>query len=263
MLHTVSTRETRDGAKEIKFLVSQELAQDVLEWARPRLAADPYAGGESGDEYLTTTLYFDTGDFAVYQRRGSYRRSKYRIRRYGSSDVVFLERKLRTTELLSKRRTSMPLADLARFDHLLTDPTWAGTWFGQRLTARRLAPVSQVGYHRHARIGMGPFGAMRLTFDNAITAQPCTHFGFAPPAGVPVLTTASIIEMKYCVELPAVLAELVAVFKLVPASVSKYRLALEALRDAGVRTGPAHIDLRAALHGVPARVAEKAPIAGA
>ena len=156
-------------------------------WARTRLAPDPYAGGESGDEYLTTTLYFDTDDFKVYQRRGSYRRSKYRIRRYGSSDVAFLERKLRTSMLLSKRRTSIPLADLARIDDTRRGPGVAG------LLVR---PA-----HRHAPTGAGQSGVVsppcagrRGSFrpDAADVrqrhhAQPCTHFGFDPPTGVVVL----------------------------------------------------------------------------
>jgi hypothetical protein len=263
MLQAVSTRETRDGAREIKYLVTPQLAGEILAWARPKLAADPYAGGASGDEYLTTTLYFDTDDFKVYQRRGSYRRSKYRIRRYGSSDVAFLERKLRTSMLLSKRRTSIPMADLARFDALVGRPDWPGYWFAQRIEMRRLAPVSQVSYHRHAMVGAGPFGPMRLTFDNEITAQPCTHFGFDSPAGVAVLPEATIIEMKYCVKMPALFADLVSTFNLAPAAVSKYRVSLEALRDTGVRTGLRRFDLREALAAAAAVVLPEAPTAGA
>jgi hypothetical protein len=251
MLQAVSSRETRDGAREVKYLVTPDTGTAILEWVRPRLAPDPYAGGTSGDEYLTTSLYFDTADYAVYRRRGSYRRSKYRIRRYGSSDVVFLERKLRTPMLLSKRRTAVPIADLARLEALDIDPAWDGYWFGQRVRARLLSPVSQVGYHRHARVSSGPYGPMRLTFDNDITVQPCTRFGFDPPMGSRVLGSSMIVEMKYCVEMPALFQELVVKFRLAPAAISKYRLSLEVLRDAGVRTGLAREDLRAVLAGLP------------
>lgn len=251
MLQAVSSRETRDGAREVKYLVTPETGAAILEWVRPKLAPDPYAGGASGDEYLTTSLYFDTADYAVYRRRGSYRRSKYRIRRYGSSDVVFLERKLRTAMLLSKRRTAVPIADLARLEELSVDPSWVGHWFGQRIRARLLAPVSQVSYHRHARVGSAPYGPMRLTFDNDIAVQPCTHFGFDPPMGSRVLGSSMIVEMKYCVEMPAIFNELVMKFRLAPAAISKYRLSLEVLRDAGARTGLGREDLRAVLAGLP------------
>ena len=39
---------------------------------------------------------------------------QYRIRRYGDSDVAFLERKLRRQGMLVKRRTQVPLHELER-----------------------------------------------------------------------------------------------------------------------------------------------------
>jgi hypothetical protein len=247
MLQATHSRETRDRAREIKYLVPATVADQILEWARPRLGPDPYAGGESGDEYLTTTIYFDTNDFAVYRRRGSYRRSKYRVRRYGENQVAFLERKLRTATLLSKRRTTVSLSELERLSEPVRDPSWAGFWFAERLAARRLAPVAQVSYHRHARVGTGPYGPMRLTFDTEILAQPSSEVAFAPSEGVPVLNAGTIVEMKFCLNIPPVFKELVDTFGLAPAAISKYRLSLEALRKAGLRTGVADTDLRIAL----------------
>ena len=107
MLQGTHARETRDGAREVKFLVPAATAARILAWARTRLIADPHAGGPTGDEYHTTTIYLDTDDRAVYQRRGSYGRSKYRIRRYGTAHLAWIERKLRTNTLLSKRRTEL------------------------------------------------------------------------------------------------------------------------------------------------------------
>lgn len=254
MLQGTSSRETRDAAREIKFLVTPAQAAQVLEWASARLAPDPYAGGPSGDEYQTTTLYFDTEDLAVFRRRGSYRRSKYRIRRYGSAEVAFLERKLRTATLLSKRRTAVALDELARVDEAVPDPTWAGHWFVQRLVARRLAPVCQVSYHRHARVGTGAYGPLRLTFDNEILVQPCHGIHFEPTRGLPVLGSGTIIEMKYCVEIPGLLKELVETFGLSPAAISKYRLSMERLREAGATTGVRRLDLRELL-GTPGTAA--------
>jgi hypothetical protein len=223
----------RDGAREVKFLVQPDLASKILEWSRARLAADPFGDGQFGDQYLTTSLYFDTDDFAVYQRRGSYRRSKLRIRRYGSADVVFLERKLRTSSLLSKRRTIVPIEELSCLTSSHVPGEWAGRWFEERLRTRRLRPICQVSYRRSARVGTGIFGPMRLTFDESIVAQPCDRFEFAPITGVPTLRDRVIIEMKYCVEPPAVLRHVVEEFKLEPMGVSKYRLSLDALAASG------------------------------
>src|SRR5690349_9820008 len=109
---TESTREIRENALEIKFEVDPDTAARIRERARALFAADPYAGGPHADEYKTSTLYFDTEAFDVYKRKGSYRRAKHRVRRYGTADLVFLERKLRTPDLVSKRRTIVRCDDL-------------------------------------------------------------------------------------------------------------------------------------------------------
>jgi hypothetical protein len=231
MLQGTHSRETRDGAREVKFLVSADRAAGILDWARSRLSADAHAGGPSGDEYRTTTIYLETEDLAVFNRRNSYGRSKYRIRRYGTSDLAFLERKLRTNGLLSKRRTAVAPADLHR---VLSSPNPGEPyrWFTDRVAARRLSPICQVSYRRHALVGMGPYGSMRLTFDSEIKTQPNATTLFAPDGGIPVIADQAIIEMKFCLETPAVMKHLVEEFGLSPAPISKYRLSLSALTPA-------------------------------
>jgi VTC domain-containing protein len=106
--------QSRAAALEIKFLVSPDRVDAVRDWVRARLQPDPFGGGPHGDTYRTTSLYYDTMDFDVYWRRGSFGRSKYRIRYYGSAATVFLERKLNTHDKVSKRRSIMALAELHR-----------------------------------------------------------------------------------------------------------------------------------------------------
>ena len=65
-------RESRAFVQEMKFLVSPEQAEGIREWARARLAPDAHASGAAGDEYRVTSLYLDTEDMAVFERRGSY-----------------------------------------------------------------------------------------------------------------------------------------------------------------------------------------------
>ena len=76
-------RDIRPSALEIKFLLDPATAAGVADWARANLAPDPNGTGAWGDEYLTTSLYFDNASYDVFHRRGSFGRSKYRIRRYG------------------------------------------------------------------------------------------------------------------------------------------------------------------------------------
>ena len=110
----MDTRETRDYAREAKFVIDARLRPAIVEWSRANLEPDGHGAGVYADEYTTASLYFETDRFDVYCRKESYGRSKYRIRRYGLSDIIFLERKFRTDRLLAKRRTTVPVSDLER-----------------------------------------------------------------------------------------------------------------------------------------------------
>ena len=60
MSPSTDTRENRELATEMKFLVSPALAGQILAWARQHLSPDPHATGPAGDGYEITSLYFDT-----------------------------------------------------------------------------------------------------------------------------------------------------------------------------------------------------------
>jgi VTC domain-containing protein len=235
-LATVSTvdrtqmREVRGLAREIKFVVTPAIAHEIREWARATLAADLYGHGPHGDEYRTTSLYFDTPDFDVFHRQGSFGRAKYRVRRYGLDDVVFLERKMRTKAMLAKRRTNMPLHDLLRVECPIGE-RWSGSWFAERIAARNLGPVCQVSYSRTARVGMTNDGPIRLTLDEQLSALDAVGFAFRHERGRTVVERAIILEMKYRSTVPVIFRELVEAFRLTPRPVSKYRLSLAALRN--------------------------------
>ncbi|MEO8070248.1 MAG: polyphosphate polymerase domain-containing protein, partial [Acidobacteriota bacterium] len=233
-LHGTTTREIREAALEVKFLVPVGLAEQLIAWARHTLSPDPHGIGQWADEYQTSSLYFDTDQLDVYHRRGSFKRSKYRIRRYGTSDLVFLERKLRTDRRMIKRRTTVPddrLGPLARFEFEKEAP---GYWFQERLEARRLRPVCQVSYQRVARVAPGVHGPVRLTVDREIQAQPLTGLEFLPARGTRVVDTHVPVEMKFRVEMPSIFKELAEKHALAPLRVSKYRLSMDALSRAGL-----------------------------
>lgn len=225
----IETRETRQFAAEIKFLVDRAKGAAIRSWARARLVADPHGLGPERDEYTTTSVYFDTSAFDVAHRRGSFGRSKYRVRRYGQNDVVFFERKLRTSRFLAKRRSIISLDDLDLLDHRGVDVDWAGRWFQRRLSARDLRPACQVSYTRIARIGMTAAGPVRLTIDEQIRARAVSDVVFDDVDRRDVLDGQTVVELKYRVALPAVFKELVGEFNLAPQRVSKYRLAARRL----------------------------------
>jgi hypothetical protein len=229
------TRDRRPHAAELKFLVSPDDGDAIRTWARTHLTADPHGSGPHADQYTTTTLYTDTPDQDVYRRQGSYGRSKYRVRRYGTSDVVFLERKLRTRSLLSKRRSIVPIGELARLENTASaEAPWIGEWFMGRLAARRLSPVCQVTYARTARVTHTPYGLARLTVDDGLAARPVIQWAYDAPVYEPALIGQQIVELKFIVAMPAVFKRLIETFCLEPMTVSKYRLSVEALASVRV-----------------------------
>jgi VTC domain len=233
MLQAEPFYETRHGARELKFLVSPGVASGIHSWARRRLAPDAHAGGATGDEYHITSLYLDTPQLDVYHRRGSFKRSKFRVRRYGDSETVFLERKLRTSTLLVKRRTEVTHDALARLTATGGEAHWPGAWFERRIAARGLQATCQVSYWRTARVGAAESGPVRLTIDRLIRARPVHALRLEPADGLLLLPVHLVVELKFRGAVPVIFRELGAEFALEPLAVSKYRVALEALHPSG------------------------------
>ena len=244
-------RETRASASEIKFLLDERQAPAVRAWARANLQPDPHGGGPFADAYTTSTLYFDTRELDVFNRRSSFGRAKYRVRRYGDAPSVFFERKLRQPGVLIKRRTVDSIDALQRLELNEAEAGWVGRWFHRRLLARRLRPVCQVTYDRTARIVSTAEGLVRLTLDDNLRATAVEAPVFVPGTGEPFLAGHNILELKYHARVPAVFRRLIEEFALKPQTASKYRLAVAAVRPTGHE---ASAGLRAAGDDAPAYV---------
>lgn len=225
----VHLRETRARAREIKFIINASLAEPMLSWMRANLQADDHGTGPFLDEYATSSLYFENDAFDVFHRRGSFGRAKYRIRRYGLSPKMFLERKFRTDRLLSKRRTTVPVAEFDELEANVPKQDWAGYWFHRRLLRRRLQPLVQVSYVRTARTFMSTHGPVRMTMDFDLRVLPLPDRAFLPGLGLPLLEGKHIIEVKYCDVLPALFRQLVEQFSLQQQPMSKFRAGLSLL----------------------------------
>lgn len=223
-------RESRAFVQEMKFLVSPGCADAIRDWARAKMSPDPFAGGAAGDEYRVTSLYLETADFAVYERRGSYGRSKYRVRRYGADERIFLERKLKTRNRVGKMRSIAGLEEVALLDRNETPKRWSGHWFHSRIQARDLRPVCQISYNRMARLALSESGPIRLTMDQDLQALAVQEYAFAAPGtGTMLLPSQRILEIKFKLEIPGLFKELMQQFDLRPAAASKYRMAVEGL----------------------------------
>lgn len=222
-------RETREFACESKFLVNAQQAELIGAWARDHLQMDPHGGGAQGDVYRVSSIYFDTERFDVFQRNGSFARSKYRIRRYNQNDTAFLERKTKTNSQVSKRRTQVHVAEFNHL-HIAADARWPGYWFQRRVQLRGLQPVCQISYQRLARLGQSEYGPCRLTLDSEVNALPCAQTHYTPMAGQALLPPGRyILELKYRYSLPVLFKRLLTEFAPVPQRLSKYRLAIESL----------------------------------
>ncbi|MGZ8937703.1 MAG: polyphosphate polymerase domain-containing protein [Limisphaerales bacterium] len=223
-------RENRELASELKFLVTPDVAVGIREWARHKLLPDPHGNGNAHDEYRITSLYFETDSFDVYNRKGSYARSKYRIRRYGAEDVVFLERKLKTNGLVAKRRSPTVTVEIKRLSEMQPDPGWLGSWYHRRVLLRGLKPICQISYERTARVASTSSGPVRLTLDENLRGIPAREYQFQPDGDCQKVAPANVVmEMKFRGETPTIFKELIEKFALSPKKMSKYRLAAIAL----------------------------------
>ena len=236
MPHWNEVSEQRHAAAEIKFLVGAEVAAAIRDWSRARLMPDPFGEGPFRDTYRTTSLYFDTAAADVFHRRGSYGRSKYRIRRYGQSATIFLERKLKKHDLVSKRRSIVSLDELTRLSASEAEAHWPGFWFHRRVLARELQPVCRISYRRMALAGASD---IRLTLDDDLRAQSESGFRFSVPGGAPIIEDRAILELKFRAELPEVFRELIETFSLIAEPVSKYRLAVPVMAEREIHASAA------------------------
>jgi hypothetical protein len=207
-------------AYEVKFRLTLEEAVRAEKWARERLTPDPY--GENG-VYRTTSLYVDTQFLDIYYKTRGYRRSKYRLRRYGSEEWVHLERKVRRGDRIRKRRDLIPLAEVPS----LPDGENGG-WFGERIRQRLFRPVCWIGYTRTAFQLATLNGPLRLTLDRDITGTPAT--GWTVSVGAPgrtLMPGEAILELKYRTVLPVLFHELLAALPGRLVGVSKYSRCVE------------------------------------
>jgi hypothetical protein len=219
------------SAYELKVQLPQDLAQDVEAWVRQRMTPDPH--GEDG-RYRTTSLYCDTSLFDVYRRAPGFKRSKYRLRRYGEAAWVYLERKTRQGDRVWKRRDSVDQDDLAFLAGVEPAAGWPGSWFLQRIRRLDLRPTVRIGYTRTAFIGGTVEDPLRLTLDRNLVGVPTRDWQVTPVAdGRELLPGGVVLEMKFRDVLPGLFRELLAQLPPELGRVSKYRTCIRTWGLAG------------------------------
>lgn len=215
-------------AYEIKFLLDEAKAREVEARLLTLLLPDPHGDPTLGGMYAITNVTCDAPGLPVFYRDAKVKDRKYRVRRYGAGDVVYLERKRSRKGRVSKRRVE------AASEHLLdiaggrADGA-AHAWFVQEVRGMDLAPVSRVRYLRRALFGNTPDGAVRVTLDRSIRGSLARGWSMDQHGEERVLLDGLVVcEFKFHNAMPAVLKAVAAAMRLEPTGVSKYRTCVRA-----------------------------------
>src|SRR5262249_21752577 len=147
----------------------------------------------------------------VFHRTKGFKKKKYRVRRYGESPAVHLERKTKRGDRVRKRRAVLPLDELPRLETADLEPEWPHAWFLRQVRFRGLRPTVRIAYDRTAFIGQTPDGGVRLTLDRDLIGVAAGGWELHPLAeGPPLLPGGVVLELKYQVAVPALYRELLA-----------------------------------------------------
>lgn len=212
-------------AFELKFLLNAAQAGWIERWALEHLLPD--AHGEQG-RYNVTSLYCDTAGLDVFHRSPGFKRSKYRLRRYGIDERIYLERKTKRGDRVRKKRFEVRHDEL----HLLAAPIapeqWSGRWFLERIHRRGLQPTCHIAYQRQAFFGMAGEHPIRLTLDRHLLGVPARDWHVpTAPQGLDLLPEGVLLELKFHLHMPTLFQELLPHLPEQPAHVSKYRRCVE------------------------------------
>lgn len=232
-----------EGAFELKFLVDDQKAQAVRDWARQRLQPDPNAAASQtagihgaanhGDCYRVHSLYLDTPRLDIFHRLPAMEGTKYRLRRYGDEGIVWLERKQKTDGIVRKQRVASADEEFVRRLQGPVGDSWEGNWFRDQVDGLGLRPTCHVTYQRFARVGMTPAGPVRLTLDSGLCGERTADWS-VPKSLLgtnSLLSGRSILELKFRDVVPSLFKELMQTLQLSTGRFSKYRETVRRFTD--------------------------------
>lgn len=215
-------------AYEIKFLLDEVRAREVEARLLTQLLPDPHGDPTLGGMYTITNVTCDAPDLPVFFRDERVKNRKYRVRRYGAGEVVYLERKRSRKGRVSKRRVEAACEQLSEIANGRADGA-AHTWFLQEVREMDLAPVCRMRYLRRALFGDTADGAVRVTFDRSIRGSLADGWSMDAHGEERVLLDGLVVcEFKFHNAMPAVLKAIAAAMRLEPTGVSKYRTCVRA-----------------------------------
>ncbi|MFM8273696.1 MAG: polyphosphate polymerase domain-containing protein [Gemmata sp.] len=216
-------------AYEVKYLLTEEQVRAVVDRVTGKLALDPYADPALGNAYQTTSIYTDTPTYDVFSRNEGYAADKFRVRRYGVSGPVFVERKTKNGDKVSKHRARIDAREIGDLAAPVLSGEWAGEWFHSALLQKQLRPVCRIAYERVAYLGTADGGTVRLTFDRNIRGVLIGQWTLEQVGAAKPLVDLVVCEMKFRSTMPALFRGVVVDLALAQARVSKYRTFVRAM----------------------------------
>jgi hypothetical protein len=214
-----------DCRDETKYLLLPDRVSEVVEWSESRLERDPH-GGSDGN-YQVSSLYFDSPDLAIFRLSQAGAVDKYRVRRYGTEDVLHLECKSKRQERTVKWRATIPAVELPRVEEARRSESWVGDWYAEALRTRSLRPVCHVSYSRRAWSGCVEGEYLRVTLDQDLRCERAEGLAARPPGSGIQLLEGCVLEVKFTRSLPDAISRWTMELGIEPQRLSKYRRAVE------------------------------------
>ena len=241
--------QTTSQRFEAKYIINELLAQEILNYIEPYLAADSHA--QWGIPYVVNSLYLDNDQLGLYwsSKTGEKNRIKLRIRAYTErpEDPVFFEIKRRVNQVILKQRAmttrdvvervllggDVPpecflASDIQEMENLCQ--------FRDYVESLNAGPVCMVRYTREAYMS-NLEEPVRITFDRDLSALYCPYY--TPdvwtygPHWLSVDTLPVILELKFTDFYPSWVQRMIDRFHLLQSPFAKYLCCLDALKRDG------------------------------
>ena len=219
---------------ELKYRIRESKARAIAEYVRSYIPVDHYSRNVPNEEYLISSLYFDSNELQLAKEtiERKTNRFKLRIRCYDDNpqSPCFFEIKRRLNTVIVKDRSRMPRDLLARVvqhlyvpDSLYEKDRRNLRQFQFYLRALCARPVVLVRYMRQAFEGDSS-NRVRITFDRQLCFKTVDR---------PILTMNGdgwhqvpmdfvILEVKFTNRYPLWLSDMIKVFDLKQTAMSKY-----------------------------------------
>jgi len=217
---------------ELKYLLTQEQKQIVLQAMEPYMRPDKYG------RTTIRNIYYDTDDYRLIRRsiEKPVYKEKLRIRSYHRADPdgsVFVELKKKYQSVVYKRRISLPEKDAAEWigkDHRCHDGTQIACEIEYFIDYyKTLHPVVFLSYEREAYYCTDG-SDFRVTFDDAILCRREDLSLGSEVYGTPLLPKDTVLmELKCSGGIPLWMAKVLSGQRIFKTSFSKYGTAYKTM----------------------------------